>query len=563
MAEKPTYEELERRVQELKTDYTQLEKKLHEAELFSEEIMTYMSEGFVQTDIRGNILFINQRLSEMLGYLPEQIIGKCWLDIVPAEQQAIAQEAEARRLQGHTDRYEIILRRKDGHRFPVMIGAGPRFDKESNEFIGTMGVVSDITERKLTEEALRESEARFKALHNASFGGIAIHDQGVILECNQGLSEMTGYEYSELIGMNGLLLIAEKSRETVMNNIRTGYEKPYEAFGLRKNGEEFPIQLEARNVPYKGKQVRTVEFRDITERKRAEEELKRSEENYRLLVENQTDLVVKVDMDGRFLFVSPSYCRMFDKKETEILGKHFMPLVHEDDREPTAKAMEALFSPPHTAYIEQRAMTKEGWRWLAWADTAVLDKAGSVKEIIGVGRDITEPKRTEEALKSNYALLQIAGETALFGGWSVDLENNICTWSDAVADIHDVPRGYAPPVQEAINFYAPEWREKITQCFNACAKDGISYDEEMEIITQKGKRVWVRTTAKALKNTNGRIIKVQGSFQDITERKQAEKLLIKKEALFRGLFDHMTSGSAVYEVRNDGSKGTDYIIRDI
>ncbi|MCA1746752.1 MAG: PAS domain S-box protein, partial [Bacteroidales bacterium] len=346
----------------------------------------------------------------------------------------------------------------------AMVGAANRLpeyhERHINRFQVITSSIADILLLRRQEEALRESEARFRALHNASFGGITIHDQGVILECNQGLSEMTGYEYSELIGMNGLLLIAENSRKKVMNNIRTGYEKPYEAFGLRKNGEEFPIQLEARNVPYKGEQVRTVEFRDITERKRAEEELKRSEENYRLLVENQTDLVVKVDLDGRFLFVSPSYCRMFDKKETEILGKHFMPLVHEDDREPTAKAMEALFSLPHTGYIEQRAMTKEGWRWLAWADTAVLDKAGHVKEIIGVGRDITELKRTEESLKSNYALLQIAGETAIFGGWGVDLENNICTWSDAVADIHDVSRGYAPPVQEGINFYAPEWREK-------------------------------------------------------------------------------------------------------
>ncbi len=140
---------------------------------------------------------------------------------------------------------------------------------ERNLMVST---VWDVTKRKLAEEALRESEIRFKALHNASFGGIAIHDQGIILECNQGLSEMTGYEYLELIGMNGLLLIAERSLETVMNNIRAGYEKPYEAFGLRKNGEEFPMRLEARNVPYKGKQVRTVEFRDITEQKRADAE---------------------------------------------------------------------------------------------------------------------------------------------------------------------------------------------------------------------------------------------------------------------------------------------------
>ena len=148
MVEKPTYEESERLVQELETDYSQPEKELQEAHFFSEEIMRYMTEGLVLRDVRETVIFINHRLSQMLGYLPEQIIGKCWLDMVPAEQHAIAQEAEDRCVQGHTDRYEIILRHKDGHKFPVLIGAGPRFGKQKGEFIGTMGVVTDITERK-------------------------------------------------------------------------------------------------------------------------------------------------------------------------------------------------------------------------------------------------------------------------------------------------------------------------------------------------------------------------------------------------------------------------------
>ncbi|MBN2236286.1 MAG: PocR ligand-binding domain-containing protein [Bacteroidales bacterium] len=134
--------------------------------------------------------------------------------------------------------------------------------------------------------ALKESEERYKALHNASFGGIVIHDKGKILECNQGLSEITGYTYDELIGMDGLLLIAPETRNKVLDNILAGYEKPYEALGLRKNGEIFPLRLEARNVPYKGKDVRTVEFRDVTEMKKAEQELiaakEKAEESDRL-----------------------------------------------------------------------------------------------------------------------------------------------------------------------------------------------------------------------------------------------------------------------------------------
>jgi PAS domain S-box-containing protein len=129
-----------------------------------------------------------------------------------------------------------------------------------------------ILERQKAENSLRESEDRFKALHNASFGGIAIHDKGIILDCNKGLSKMTGYSVTELIGMDGLLLIAEKSRNSVMNNILSGYEKPYEETGLRKNGEEFPIRIEAQGIPYKSKNVRVVEFRDITEQKLAEAE---------------------------------------------------------------------------------------------------------------------------------------------------------------------------------------------------------------------------------------------------------------------------------------------------
>ena len=76
----------------------------------------------------------------------------------------------------------------------------------------------------------------------------------------------------------------------------------------------------------------------------------------------EIDLVVKVDIEGKFQFVSPTYCDMFGKETQELLGTKFMPFVHEDDRETTAKAMETLYHPPHTAYLEQRTMTKDGWK---------------------------------------------------------------------------------------------------------------------------------------------------------------------------------------------------------
>jgi PAS domain S-box-containing protein len=156
--------------------------------------------------------------------------------------------------------------------------------------------------------------------------------------------------------------------------------------------------------------------------RRSTSALRRSEEKYRLLVENQTDLVVKVDLDGRFLFVSPSYCRTFGKTEQELLGKSFMPLVHEDDRGETSRAMKALFRPPHAAYMEQRALTVDGWRWLAWADTGILDGEGRVVAIVGVGRDVTEVREVQERLRRSEKLEAIG---RLAGGVAHDFNNQL------------------------------------------------------------------------------------------------------------------------------------------
>ncbi len=141
--------------------------------------------------------------------------------------------------------------------------------------------------------------------------------------------------------------------------------------------------------------------RDITDKKLAEEALKESEEKYRLLIENQTDLVIKIDAEGKFLFVSPSYCELFGKTQEELLGAVYVPVIHEDDIEPSLIALESLSLPPYTAYVEQRVFTKLGYRWLSWIDKGIIDEHGKVKEIIGVARDVTDKKIAEEALRQS------------------------------------------------------------------------------------------------------------------------------------------------------------------
>ncbi|MFZ5906796.1 MAG: PAS domain S-box protein [Nitrospirota bacterium] len=138
---------------------------------------------------------------------------------------------------------------------------------------------------------------------------------------------------------------------------------------------------------------------------------------------------------------------------------------------------------------------------------------------------LSERIRAEESLRRSESLLRIAGKLSRLGGWRVNVEENRVIWSDEVAAIHEMPPGYSPSVEEGISFYAPEFRNRITEVFTACAQDGIPYDEELQIITRSGRRVWVRTLGEAERDETGKITVVQGAFQDITDRKLAEDTL--------------------------------------
>ena len=255
------------------TERKRADEALRESEEQFRQIITTVREGILRLDAEWRITYANSHLVAMFGYELDELIGQSFELLLHEEDLEDFSRRKHERQQGQHNQFERRFRTKEGHEIWAIVSASAVFD-DNGFFTGSFGTITNITERKQSEEALRESEARFKALHNASFGGIAIHDKGIILECNQGLSEMSGYSIDELIGMDGLLLISEKTRGMVLQNILTEYEKPYESLGLRKNNEEYPIRLEARNVPYKGKYVRVVEFRNITEQKRQEEEKK-------------------------------------------------------------------------------------------------------------------------------------------------------------------------------------------------------------------------------------------------------------------------------------------------
>ncbi len=274
---KPTYAELEEKVDELTEAIEEYKRKtatFYAGEERYRAILESIAEGYFEVDLAGNLQFFNQALCHITGYDPETLLGMNNREI--ASPETAEEMFQVFHQVYRTDRpvkmmdYEII--RKDGGKRYVELSTYLMKDPEGQP-IGFRGVGRDVTERKLAEKALLESEERFRKLHEASFGGIGIHEKGVILDANQALAKMTGYDFDELIGMNGLLLIAEEWREFVMDKIVSGFPNPYDVVGVRKDGSRYPLEIQGNNIPYHGRMARVTEFRDITWRKRAEEDL--------------------------------------------------------------------------------------------------------------------------------------------------------------------------------------------------------------------------------------------------------------------------------------------------
>jgi PAS domain S-box-containing protein len=152
---------------------------------------------------------------------------------------------------------------------------------------------------------------------------------------------------------------------------------------------------------------------------------------------------------------------------------------------------------------------------------------------------LMEAEKDYSRRRAYAAWLASAGKLGRLGAWAVELPAQRLTWSDETCAIHELPPGFTPTVEEGIKFYAPEFRESIQAMFEACVRDGIPFDFEAEIITAKGRRIWVRASGEAERDSKGRLRRIHGAFQEISERKQGLEILRRQQAELRVLFDLM------------------------
>ncbi|MBT2786634.1 MULTISPECIES: EAL domain-containing protein [unclassified Halomonas] len=232
------------------------------------------------------------------------------------------------------------------------------------------------------------------------------------------------------------------------------------------------------------------------------------------------DLFCCIDFEGTLLQVNPAFETLLGYSSEKLIGRACGVVVNSLDHPVIERALKRMHQGEKVIPFEVRAVSATGKQH--WLEVTASFGDGVIYVI---ARVITRRKAADEQLLRNQRLFKIAGETALIGGWYVDMADGKPIWSDELSHIHGMPAGFQPSVKEAFAFYAPESRERLLAAFNACCEHGVSFDSEYEVITRQGKHLWVRAIGKAVCDDEGRIIQVQGASQDITEQKQLREEL--------------------------------------
>ncbi|MEP6849709.1 MAG: PAS domain S-box protein [Acidobacteriota bacterium] len=390
---------------------------------------------------------------------------------------------------------------------------------------------------------LEASETRYRRLFEAARDGILILDAetGKIVDANPFMLELLSYKYEEFIGKElweiGLLADEAANKAAFRELLEVGYIR-YEDLPLKsKEGTQREIEFIS-NVYDEGRhKVIQCNIRDITQRKKLECDLIESEARKGAILESALDCIIAIDDRGSVLEFNPAAERVFGYSRADVMGKELAKLIippgsREDHRSGLARFRKTGEGPMIGKRIEIIAMRSDGSEFSAELALSVLYLKGKAT-FTAYLRDLTTQKKARDQAEQKTALLRIAGKIARLGGWVIELPSRTLTWSDENCIIHDVPLGYKPTLAEGIASYLPENRAEVMRCVDACERDGTSYDFELPITTAKGRQIWVRSIGEAVRDASGKIVRLQGAIQDITDRKLAEELLRQRDSLIR------------------------------
>jgi PAS domain S-box-containing protein len=510
--------------------------------------------GIFVWNLEGRIIEANEAFLRMVGYDREDIVsGRIrWPNLTPAELHASDERTLAElKATGTVQPCEREYLRKDGGRVPVLMGS-TLFEESGNE---GLAFVLDLTERKRAEEALWKSEAKIRRLVDSNIIGSFVWDfEGRILEANEEFLRIVSYDREDLV--SGRLRWTdltppdwrERDNAKIEQHKISGRLESFEKEYTRKDGSRVPVLIGVATFEEGGNQGVAFVL-DLTERKRAEQSLTRSEA---YLAETQ-----KLTHTGSWAWDARSqkvvYCseEMFriyglDPQKDLPTRKNFRQRVHPEDRNRVDERFARVVFEKVDSFDEYRVVLPDGTvKHVNSSGHPVLDGDGELIEIVGTATDVTQRKRAEEALReSEYKLRQIT-ETVPGLVWSNGPDGEPTHVNQRILDYSGMPleefkhRGW-----EA--FVHPSDFPETAEAFYHAIQTKTSYQGVMRLRRADGEFRWHHARCEPLCDRQGRVIQWYGLSVDIDERKKAEDRLRRSEAYLAKAQRLSHTGSAVY-----------------
>jgi len=512
--------------------------------------------GIAVLDRAGAVILWNQSAERVFGWKAQEVLGQ-FPPEVPPERMSESLRVLADVLGGATFQGEVHRVRKDGTAVDVHMSGSPLRDGRGKIW-GALGIFTDVTKQKRAEQALRESEERFRLLYeDAPLGYQSLDADGRFLEINRAWLDMLGYNREEVIGKWFGDFLSPESRELLRQRFprfkERGYTQGAEFTMVRKDGSAVLVSLDgraARNLDGSFMQSHCILY-DISERKQAEQALRGSEERYRTLVTNTPAIICTHDLGGTLLSVNPAAAAALGYEPADLVGRNLRDILAPSVRHLLDGYLEHIQREPAQSG-QMRVITRTGEE-RAWIYHNVLfAESGKAPYVIGGALDITERRRAEEARRESEERLQFVACAANDVVWDWDLTTNRVWWNDAIRTRF----GYSAQETETDSSWwaeriHPDDRDRILSGGRRRETGDDFRMDEYRFRRAEGDFAYVLDRSYVVRDHLGTPVRVIGTMVDLTEHEQAEQALRESEAKYRTLFNRVNDAILIFEPESE------------
>ncbi|MBU1118250.1 PAS domain S-box protein [Patescibacteria group bacterium] len=506
------------------------------------------AEGIIFLDDRGYVLRVNKWFIKTLGYSRDEIEGKH----IRKMRKAFSKESFTEALKTFKQLThkkvvafsEIHAKKKDGT--PLILDAkGAKFQKKN--LSGIIAIVRDITDEYTAKKKLQESKNKYQILTNASPNGIIIHSNNKIVFTNNTALKIIGAQsQKQVLGKSPLDFLHPDYKKIVLERLKTLFSakevKTIEEKFIRLDGKIIDVEVSGRLIEFEGKKASQVVFKDITKRKKAEEELKQSKEGAEQYLNIIRGIVVALDGNGTITLINNSGAHMLGYTQKQLLGKNwFDTCIPKENRKTIKHVHKTIIAKKATLFKkhENEVLEKGGGRkTISWNNSLVKDSKGAIIGTLSSGQDITSQRKTENELIKNEEKFRTIFNSAndaiaiySLKGSFIEVNEVMCTRLGYTREelLQTTPQTIESSEDITVN------RKRISDL-----KQSGHIVFETEHITKSGKSIPVEINAKTIDYKGVKVI--LSSARDITERKESEKQLKESEEKYRTLSDSILDG---------------------